>query len=72
MMKTYRIESSETVHYVVEVQADSYMNALYEANKQLSDSEISKELIEEYSGFQTDRVLVDNGNGFFEEVNDEY
>ena len=70
-MKTYRIEASEVVHYAVEVQADSYLDALYQANKQLADTELSAETIEEYSGYQTDRVLVDNGKGFFEEVEDE-
>ena len=69
-MNTYRIEASEIVHYVVEVKADDDADAMTEAVKILSDSELNKDYIEDFSGFQTDRFMIDNGNGFFEEIED--
>lgn len=69
-MNTYRIEASEIVHYVVEVKADDDADAMTEAVKILSDSELSKDYIDDFSGFQTDRFMIDNGNGFFEEIED--
>jgi len=72
-MKTYRIEASEIVHYVVEVKVDDDADpadAMTEAVEILSDSELNKDYIEDFSGFQTDRFMIDNGNGFFEEIED--
>ena len=70
MKKLYRIEASEVVHYAVEVEADDDAEAMTEAVKILSDSELSKDYIDDVNGFQTDRFMIDNGNGFFEEIDE--
>lgn len=69
--KLYRIEASELVKYVVEVRATDLSDAMNQATKIMSDEELSKDCIDEFTDYQTDRILVDNGNGFFEEVEDE-
>jgi len=67
-MKTYRIEASELVKYVIEVSATDLEDAMHQATKIMSDEELVKDYIDELTDYQTDRILVDNGNGFFEEI----
>lgn len=67
-MKLYRIESSEIIHFAIEVEADDDIQALEKANKMFADTEASKDYVSDYSGYQVDRVMVDNGQGYFEEI----
>ena len=67
-MGVYRIESSEIIHYAIEVEADDDIQALEKANKMLADTETNQDYVSDYSGYQVDRVMVDNGQGYFEEI----
>ena len=67
-MALYRIEASEVIHFAIEVEADDDIKALEKANKMFADTKARQDYVSDYSGYQVDRVMVDNGQGYFEEI----